>query len=114
MADKKVERSGMVNRITPTQKMTAALSDPGTVNVADTSRDKNKAALVDKYREREQKWRREQSLHAQQTQGRGSIENPAAEEEPEDTDGIPEGFPPATVKPDRPPGKEGAPKGGAL
>jgi hypothetical protein len=66
MADKKVERSGRERPLTPTQKMEAALSDPGTMNMADTTHDKGKAALVDKFREREERWRRDQSLHDQQ------------------------------------------------
>jgi len=68
MADKKVERSGRERPITPTQKMKAALSDPGTMNMADSTHDKGRSALVDKYREREERWRREQSLQAQQAQ----------------------------------------------
>ncbi len=66
MADKKVERSGRERPLTPTQKMEAALSDPGTMNMADPTRDKGKSALVDKYREREERWRREQALHDQE------------------------------------------------
>ena len=67
MADKKVERSGRERPITPTQKMEASLSDPGTVNMAQPTHDKGRSALADKYREREERWRREQSLHAQQS-----------------------------------------------
>jgi hypothetical protein len=63
MADKKVERSGRERPLTPTQKMKAALSDPGTVNMADVTHDKGKSALVDKFREREERWRREQAIH---------------------------------------------------
>jgi hypothetical protein len=66
MADKKVERSGRERPITPTQKMESALSDPGTVNMAVPTRDKGKSALADKFREREERWRREQALHDQQ------------------------------------------------
>ncbi len=66
MADKKVERSGRERPITPTQKMESALSDPGTVNMADPTRDKGKSGLADKFREREERWRREQALHDQQ------------------------------------------------
>jgi len=66
MADKKVERSGRERPRTPTQKMEAALSDPGTMNMADTTHDKGKAALVDRFREREERWRRDQALHDQQ------------------------------------------------
>ena len=66
MADKKVERSGRERPLTPTQKMEAALSDPGTMNMTETTRDRGKSALVDKFREREERWRREQALHDQQ------------------------------------------------
>jgi hypothetical protein len=66
MADKKVERSGRERPRTPTQKMEAALSDPGTMNVADPTHDKGKSALVDKFRDREERWRREQSIRDQQ------------------------------------------------
>jgi hypothetical protein len=65
MSDKKVTRSGG-RPITPTQKMEAALSDPGTVNVADIPHDKGKSAIADKFREREERWRRDQALHDQQ------------------------------------------------
>ena len=66
MADKKVERSGRERPRTPTQKMEAALSDPGTMNVADPAHDKGKSALVDKFRDREERWRRDQSIRDQQ------------------------------------------------
>ena len=65
MSDKKVGRSGG-RPITPTQKMEAARSDPGTVNVADIPHDKGKSVVADKFREREEKWRREQAMHDQQ------------------------------------------------
>jgi hypothetical protein len=64
MSDKKVGRSYR-RPITPTEKMESALSDPGTMNVADIPHDKGKSAMVDKFREREEGWRREQSLHDQ-------------------------------------------------
>jgi hypothetical protein len=62
MADKKVERSGRERPRTPTQKMQAALSDPGTLDMADTTHDKGKSALIDRFREREQRWRTEQTM----------------------------------------------------
>jgi hypothetical protein len=62
MADKKVERSGRERPLTPVQKLKSALSDPGTMNMADPAHDKGKAALVDKFREREERWRREQAF----------------------------------------------------
>jgi len=63
MADKKVERSRRERPLTPTEKMRAALSDPGTMNMAEPTHDKGKAALVDKFREREERWRKEQAFH---------------------------------------------------
>ncbi len=68
MPDKKVSRNGQNRSLTPTQKMETALSEPGTVNVAEASHDKAKAALADKFREREERWRREQSLHDRQAE----------------------------------------------
>ncbi len=62
MADKKVERPGRERPRTPTQKMQAALSESGTMSMADTAHDKAKSALVDKFRDREQRWRTEQAL----------------------------------------------------
>ena len=64
MSDKKVGRSYR-RPITPTEKMESAISDPGTMNMADIPHDKGKSATVDKFREREEEWRREQSLHDQ-------------------------------------------------
>jgi len=91
MADKKVERSGRERPLTPSQKMKAALSDPGTVNIADTSHDKGKSALADRFREREERWRREQALHDQQSAHGGERAKRPTEEaggptEPEDRD----------------------------
>jgi hypothetical protein len=61
MADKKVDRSNSRRPLTPRQKMTASLSDPGTMDMADPSHDKGRSALADKFREREERWRREQA-----------------------------------------------------
>jgi hypothetical protein len=66
MADKKVERSGRERPFTPAQKLSSALSDPGTMSMADPSHDKGKSALVDKFRDREERWRREQALRDRQ------------------------------------------------
>ena len=66
MADKKVERTGRERPLTPRQKLTAALSDTGTVNMAAPTHDKGKSALVDRFRDREERWRREQALHDRQ------------------------------------------------
>jgi hypothetical protein len=65
MADKKVGRYGGTRTLSPTQKMDAALSDSGTMDVADASHAKAKSTLADKFRTREEKWRRDQSFHDQ-------------------------------------------------
>jgi len=83
MADKKVERSGRERPRTPTQKMEAALSDPGTMNIADPTHDKGKSALVDKFRDREERWRREQSIHDQQAAQAGQAHKGAVSIPPE-------------------------------
>jgi hypothetical protein len=62
MADKKVERSGRERPLTPAQKLSSSLSDPGTVSMADVTHDKGKSALVDRFKGREERWRREQAL----------------------------------------------------
>lgn len=66
MPDKKVGHSGRERPITPRQKMEAALSDPGTMNMAEPTHDKGKSALVDNFRDREERWKTEQALHAQE------------------------------------------------
>ncbi|MCL5736309.1 MAG: hypothetical protein M1274_12095 [Actinobacteria bacterium] len=96
MADKKVGRSGRERPITPTQKMEAALSDPGTLNMAETAHDRGRAALVDKFRERGERWRREQSLqsHAQQAREGGeptSAPEPLTTEQRQEGQGQEEG-----------------------
>lgn len=112
MADKKVERSGRERPITPTQKMKASLSDPGTVNVADTAHDKGKSTLVDKYREREERWRREQAFHAQQgQQGREEAEIAQPPEAVDALESLAHAGPPTGAAPAA---KEGRPKGGVL
>jgi hypothetical protein len=67
MADKKVERSLRGRPATPVQKMQAALSDQGTLDMSDTRHDKGKSALADKFREREDRWRRDQAFHDRET-----------------------------------------------
>jgi hypothetical protein len=66
MADKKVDRYRREHSLTPTQKMESALSDEGTLNMAEPTHDKGKSALVDKFRQREERWRLEQSHHDQE------------------------------------------------
>ncbi len=78
MADKKVERSFRERPLTPAQKMNASLSDQGSVNMAEPSHDKGKAALTDRFREREDRWRREQALRAQQVGAETQGEQPKA------------------------------------
>ena len=115
MADKKVERSGRERPITPTQKMEASLSDPGTMNMADATHDKGKSALVDKYREREERWRREQSIHDQQTQqGRETAEGSGAKERPSEDATLEEALRVDLKVQDKPAGGKGKAKGGAL
>lgn len=115
MADKKVGRSDQERPITPTQKMEASLSDPGTMNMADTAHDKGKSALVDKYREREERWRREQSLHDQQAQqGRETAEGSGAKEPLSEEDKLEDVLRSDPPIPDEPPSREGRAKGGAL
>jgi hypothetical protein len=66
MPDKKVAKSGGARPLTPSQKLDASLSDNGTVNMAESTHDKARSTLVDKFKEREDRWRREQALHEQQ------------------------------------------------
>jgi hypothetical protein len=69
MADKKVERnirsSEEERPITPSQKFQASTSDGGTLKVPEKTDSKARDALLDRFREREQRFRREQSDHAQ-------------------------------------------------
>jgi hypothetical protein len=87
MADKKVDRSSNRHPLTPTQKMNAALSDPGTMDMANPTHDKGRSALVDKFRDREERWRREQTLRereaSQEREGEGEGE---ARHEPREAD----------------------------
>ena len=60
--------------------MEAALSDPGTMNVADMPHDKGKLGVADKFLEREERWRREQAMHDQQAaHAQEPAEHPASE-----------------------------------
>ena len=69
MPDKKVSKSVASRPPTPSQKLDASLSDTGTVNMAESAHDKGRSTLVDKFKEREERWRREQALHEQQGEG---------------------------------------------
>lgn len=62
MADKKIARSRRARSLTPTEKLVSAMSDSGTLNMADPTHDKGKSALLDKFRQREERWRQEQAL----------------------------------------------------
>ncbi len=69
MADKKVERnvrsSDEERPTTPTEKLQSSISKRGTIHTAHHTADKAKSTLLDKFREREERFRREQSLAAQ-------------------------------------------------
>lgn len=69
MADKKVDRYRPDRVVSPNQQTTSALSETGTINVAEAAHDKGKAALLDKFRQREERWRMEQSLHDREAAG---------------------------------------------
>jgi hypothetical protein len=88
MADKKVDRSRRIPP-TPSQKLTASLSDEGTFDMADTRHDKGRSALGDKFREREELWHREQTAHAREVASEAEeIRQPAEEV---DSAGVPVG-----------------------
>lgn len=80
MADKKVDRNvrSSGGPMTPTESMEVALSHRGTVNMADTAHDKGKSALLDKFRAREERYRRDQSLQAR---AEAAASNPSEPEE---------------------------------
>jgi hypothetical protein len=92
MADKKVERSGRERPLTPVQKMNISLSETGNVNMAEPAHDKGKSALLDKFREREERWRREQTLRDQESTPAKEAEQESAEAgEPTESKGQVEG-----------------------
>jgi len=90
MADKKVDRNRREHPPTPTQKMRASISDPGTMNMADPTHDKGRSALVDRFRKREERWRREQAFHEEEVtraaepawQAEAETEEPPGTEDP--------------------------------
>jgi hypothetical protein len=63
MADKKVDRYRPERSLDATQQLKSALSDTGVAKMVDGTHDKGKSALFDKFRGREERWRREQSVH---------------------------------------------------
>jgi hypothetical protein len=77
MADKKFERG--FRPVSPTQKMEAALSDSGTRTQTEPAYERGKADLVDKFRQREERWRTEQALRDQASANSG-LGKPAAPE----------------------------------
>jgi hypothetical protein len=98
MADKKVERnlrsSDQERPQTPTQKMTGALSDSGNVNIAEADKDKGKTALFDRFRDRDERYRREQSIAAtaeNASAGPASPDVPADETEEDEGGDTPSG-----------------------
>lgn len=68
MADKKVERnirsSEEERPATPAEKLQASLSDKNTLNMAQSARDRAKPALLDRFRDREERYRRDQATRA--------------------------------------------------
>jgi type I site-specific restriction endonuclease len=94
--------------------MEASLSDPGTLNMAEAVHDKGRSALVDKFKEREERWRREQALHSQQSQQapeRGEHEADAKQAERDD---LADRLQSAAQGGAEPPSAQEAGKGGAL
>ncbi len=85
MADKKVERnvrsSDEERPTTPTEKLQSSISKAGTLSMAHLAADKAKSTLLDKFREREERYRREQSAAAQ-AEGSALPLEPAAGEPP--------------------------------
>lgn len=69
MPDKKVSKSVASRPLTPSQKLEASLSDSGTVNMAEPAHDRARSTLVDKFKEREERWRREQAQEEHQREG---------------------------------------------
>jgi hypothetical protein len=67
MADKKVERNmrgGQAGPMTPGEVFEASHSKHGTPNMADVAGESGKSALLERFREREERYRRDQSLQA--------------------------------------------------
>ena len=91
MADKKVDRSHRERPLTPAQKITASLSDQGVVSMAEPAHDKGKSALIDRFREREDRWRKEQAFRARQVSEVADREETAREGDPERPDDLVEG-----------------------
>lgn len=73
MADKKVERnvrsSDEERPTTPTEKLQSSISKTGMLSMAHRAADRDKSALLDRFREREERYRREQSIADQAEEG---------------------------------------------
>ncbi len=89
MADKKVDRYRPERALDPTQQSRSDLSSPGAVGLGDSTHDKRKLALFDKFRRREERWRREQSLHDREAadtavllRGRGASTSAGSADDP--------------------------------
>lgn len=89
MADKKVDRYRPERALEPSQQSRSALSNMGAGNVADTAHDKGRIALFDKFRRREERWRREQSQHDREAvdaavlpRGRGTSTSAGSADDP--------------------------------
>jgi len=80
MPDKKVSRTVQGRPLTPKQRMEESLSDPGTVSMAEPRHERTHAHVVDKFREREERWRREQSLHDQEAEAKPLLGREVIEE----------------------------------
>lgn len=68
MADKKVDRNVRSSEeerpVTPQEKLESSISKRGTLNMAKLAADKAKSALLDRFRQREERYRREQASAA--------------------------------------------------
>ena len=69
MADKKVNRQSPYRGLSPAQQAKNSLSDEGTIEMSDPTHDKGRSALVDKSRDREERWRRRQATKNQEEAG---------------------------------------------
>lgn len=73
MADKKVDRYRPERSADPAQQLKSALSNTGTINMADPTHDKGRSALLDRFRGREERWRREQSRRDREAAGMAGL-----------------------------------------
>lgn len=80
MADKKVGRSIRPSEETrsPSEQLASSLSDKNTISTADPIRDRAKATLADRFREREERYRREQSVKAREEEAGSNLPPVAA------------------------------------